>query len=443
VTLRRRVLGYLALAAIASCALTVAVAVVLVRHRISTQRTAALQAQAELVAVAGGAPGALNAGQHVYRVGTGRPVRVRPVVAGEVLAAIPTSGDSDGTISVGGRSLLYAARTTLTGRVVLVRAARLAFAEWRPFLSSLIVAGLGGAVVAVVLSYLLARRLTRPIDRLAAATRRVAAGEQEVEVPVEGEDELAALARSFNAMSAELARSRESQRGFLESVSHELKTPLTSIRGYAEALEEDAVSPAEGGRIIASEAGRLERLVRDLLDLARFGRAGFDVEHREVDLGAIAATAVKRHLPRARELGVELESAGDHGAVGIGDEGRLLQATSNLIENALRLTPAGGAVTVRARAGEITVQDTGPGLAAEDVPRAFDRFYLYDRYRSERAVGSGLGLAIVRELVAAMGGAVSAATRSGGGAEFTIRLGQAAPAMRAQPAATDASRPSA
>jgi two-component system sensor histidine kinase BaeS len=243
-----------------------------------------------------------------------------------------------------------------------------------------------------------------------------------VAVPVEGEDELADLGRSFNAMSFELGRAREAQRSFLESVSHELKTPLTSIRGYAEALQEGAVSPADGGRVVATEADRLERLVFDLLDLARLGRAGFVVEHRPIDLAAVCAAAVKRHLPRARELGVDLHSIGDGGAWGVGDEGRLLQATSNLVENALRLTPAGGQVEVRAGPGSIAVRDTGPGLAAEDLPRAFDRFYLYDRYRSERAVGSGLGLAIVKELTGAMGGDVSASGGPGGGAEFTIRI---------------------
>jgi signal transduction histidine kinase len=146
------------------------------------------------------------------------------------------------------------------------------------------------------------------------------------------------------------------------------------------------------------------------------------VEHRPTDLAAVCAAAVKRHLPRARELGVDLRSTGDSGAWGVGDEGRLLQATSNLVENALRLTPAGGQVEVRARPGSIVVRDTGPGLAAEDLPRAFDRFYLYDRYRSERAVGSGLGLAIVKELTVAMGGDVSASGGPGGGAEFTIRI---------------------
>jgi two-component system, OmpR family, sensor kinase len=424
VNLRRRVFGYVALAAIASCALTTVVAVVLVRHRIAAQRVTALENQANVLSVVGGAPSALAAGDHIYRVGSGRPRRVRPVLGRAVVDAIGTTGDAEGRVTVAGRALLYVARTTPRGRVVLIRNARLAFAEWRPFLASLVIAGLGGAGLAAVLAGLLARRLLRPIDQLAAATRRVASGEADVAVPVTGEDELAELGHSFNAMAAELTSAREAQRSFLESVSHELKTPLTSIRGYAEALEEGAVSPKEGGRVVAAEADRLERLVFDLLDLARLERAGFTVEHRRVELSAIGAAAVQRHLPRAQELGVTLTSTrtDDDGAWAIGDEGRLLQATSNLIENALRLTPAGGLVEVSTGAGTIAVRDTGPGLAAEDLPRAFERFYLHDRYRSERAVGSGLGLAIVKELTSAMGGEVTATGRPGGGAEFQIRI---------------------
>jgi two-component system OmpR family sensor kinase len=433
VSLRRRVLAYVALAAIASCALTTAVGVVLVRHKIAAQRVAALETEANVLSVVGGAPGALTAGDHVYRIGTGRPRRVRPVVAQAVVSAIATSGDTEGRITAAGRGLLYVARPTARGRVVLIRSARLAFAEWRPFLSSLIIAGLGGAALAAVLSFLLARRLLRPIDQLAAATRRVAAGETGVAVPVEGEDELAELGRAFNAMAAELTQAREAQRRFLESVSHELKTPLTSIRGYAEALEEGAVSPGEGGRVVADEADRLQRLVFDLLDLARLGRAGFAVEQRPVNLAAVGAAAVQRHLPRAQELGLALTAAGDDDAWGVGDEGRLLQATSNLVENALRLTPAGGSVEVRVGPGVIAVRDTGPGLAAEDLPRAFERFYLYDRYRSERAVGSGLGLAIVKELTSAMGGEVNATGRPSGGAEFQIRLSARLPTADADP----------
>jgi two-component system sensor histidine kinase BaeS len=417
-TLRRRVLGYLALAATASCALTVGVAVVLVRHRISTQRMANLEQQVNVVAAA-----ELSPGDHVYRVGGGRPRLVPATRSEAVLAAIPATGDVEGIVTLKGKDLLYAARATAVGgRVVLVRSAKLAFAEWRPFLGSLVLAGLGGALLAAALAYLLARRLTRPIGDLAAATRRVASGEPGVVVPVDGEDELAALGRSFNDMASELSRARESQRSFLESVSHELKTPLTSIRGYAEAIAEQAVTPAEGSRVIVSEADRLQRLVADLLDLARLGRAGFSVAHEPIDLSSIAAQAVQRHLPQARDLSVELSPSCLDGAWATGDEGRVLQATSNLIENALRLTPAGGSVIVQAAPGRITVRDSGPGLSTEDIAHAFERFYLHDRYRSERPVGSGLGLAIVKELAVAMGGSVEAASADGGGAEFVVRL---------------------
>ncbi len=423
-TLRRRVLVYLALAAIASCALTVGVAVVLVRHRVAAQRLSTLEGQAETVAAVGGAPGALQPGDHVYRVGTPRPRRLGSVRSQAVLSAIPAGGDAQGTIEVAGRSLLYVARSTANGRIVLVRSAALAFAEWRPFLTSLVLAGLGGAALAAVLAYLLARRLTRPVDELAGATRRLAAGEEQVSVPVEGEDELAQLAKAFNEMSIELGAARESQRHFLESVSHELKTPLTSIRGYAEAVEEGAVPAAEGSRVITSEADRLQRLVADLLDLARLGRAGFSVASDPVDLASVAEQAVERHLPAARTMGVELVQIplGDHSAWAFGDEGRVLQITSNLIENALRLTPSGGRVAVRAEPGQLSVSDSGPGLAPEDLPQAFERFYLYDRYRSERPVGSGLGLAIVQQLTAAMGGTVEVTNGRHGGAEFVVRL---------------------
>jgi len=421
-TLRRRVLAYVAIAALASCALTVLVGAALVRHRIATQRMTALERVADVVATVGGVPGALGPGDHVYTAGSGRPRRLGPARAALVLAAVPATPNAEGTATVRGRDILYVARATPAGRVVVVRPAAFPFAEWRPFLVSLLLAGLGGALVAALLSYLLARRLTRPIAELSAATGRLASGEHGVQVPVHGQDELADLGAAFNDMSGELERAREAQRGFLESVSHELKTPLTSIRGYAEAVEEGAVAPPEGGRVIAAEADRLERLVGDLLDLARLGRADFSVAREPVDLAGVARLAVERHQPRARELAIGLTAADSADAWVLGDEDRLLQAVSNLIENALRLTPAGGSVTVAAGPGEISVSDTGPGLRPDDLPHTFERFYLYDRYRSERAVGSGLGLAIVKELLAAMGGTVQAASLAAGGAEFSLRL---------------------
>jgi two-component system, OmpR family, sensor kinase len=437
--LQRRVLGYLAAAAIASCVLTVGFGVVLVRHQIARQRLSALEAQADLVAAVGGAPGALTPGDHVYRVGSGRPRRLGARVQRIVLAALPSAGAVQGTVDVAGRSVIYVARPTPAGEIVLIRQAKIAFAEWRPFMGSLLLAGLGGVLLAVVLSFLLARRLARPIGELSAATRRLAKGEADVAVPIRGQDELADLGASFNEMSGELSRAREAQARFLESVSHELRTPLTSIRGYAEALEEDAIPPGESARVIVAEADRLERLVADLLDLARFGREGFSVARDPTDLAGIVEEAVERHRPRALEIGVELSGASATEAWVLGDHDRILQAVSNLIENALRVTPSGGSIEIRAGGGAIAVRDTGPGLDPEDIPHAFERFYLYGRYRSERPVGSGLGLAIVEELTSAMGGTVEASSPTAShGAEFTIRL----PAMP-RSARPDAVRPSA
>jgi two-component system sensor histidine kinase BaeS len=424
VRLRQRLLAYFALVAVASCALTVGVAVVLVRHQIGGKRMSALEAQADAVAAAGGASGAQLPGQHVYLVGGKRPRRARPALASLVLAAVP-AGDGQGTVRVAGRSLLYAARQTASGRVVLVRSAALRFGEWRPFLWALALAGLGGVLLAALLSWLLARRLADPIGRLAHASRRLARGEAGVTVPLAGRDELADLGGAFNAMSEDLQVAQEAHRHFLESVSHELRTPLTSIRGYAEALADDAVSPVEGGRVIAAESERLERLVADLLELARFGRAGFSVRSEPLDLAALAEQATERHRPRARVLGVSLTTTRSGEPSALGDADRVLQAVSNLVENALRITPAGGSITVAAGPGELTVRDTGPGLEPDDIRHAFERFYLYDRYRSERPVGSGLGLAIVAELAVAMGGSVEAGNAPGGGAQFTLRLPQA------------------
>jgi len=421
-TLRQRVLAYLALAAIASCALTVGVGVVLVRQRVAAQRMKALETQAGELALVLGARGLPAGGRRVYALVGGRVRRLGPARSAAVLAALPPGQSAEGTVEVAGRSLIFAARPTGAGGVVLVRSAALAFSEWRPFLASLILAGLGGALLAAALAWLLARRLTRPLGELSAATRRLAAGESGITVPARGEDELAQLGRSFNAMSQALERAQAGQRRFLESVSHELKTPLTSIRGYAEAVGEGAIAPAEAGRVILAESGRLERLVGDLLDLARLQRADFAVARETVDLAALARQAVARHAPRARELGIRLAGESAEGALALADPDRLLQATSNLIENALRLTPAGGEVHLSTGSGQITVEDTGPGLAEEDIARAFERFYLYERYRSERPVGSGLGLAIVQQLVAAMGGSVRAGRGAHGGARFTISL---------------------
>ena len=327
---------------------------------------------------------------------------------------------SDGEATYLGARQLYSYRTLPHLGLLLLRPASLQSAAWRPFLGDLLLAALAGVLLAAVLSFVVARSISRPIRRVAAATRALAADESHDPLPTSGTTELASLAQAFNQMTEQLAASRQAERDFLLSVSHELKTPLTAIRGYSEGLADGAFDPEEAARVISLEASRLERLVRDLLDLARMNRREFSVQHEPVDLGEVAREAVRRQAAAARAFGVTLTAEGDETWVD-GDADRVLQVASNLVENALRETPANGVVTVRAEPGRLLVIDTGPGIKAEDVPHAFERFYLYDKADKDRPLGSGLGLAIVKQLVTAMGGDVSVQS-SQNGTTFEVRL---------------------
>ncbi len=269
----------------------------------------------------------------------------------------------------------------------------------------------------------------RPIRRVADASRALAAGGSPEPLPTGGTTELAALSRAFNEMAADLAAARDRERDFLLSVSHELKTPLTAIRGFAEGLAEGAFSAEDAADTILLEARRLERLVRDLLDLARMNRSEFRVRAEPVDLAEVAHEVVARHEAAAREFGVRAEG-GRRGGWVDADHDRMLQVASNLVENALRETPPGGSVTVVVEPGRLAVADTGPGLEPDDLPHAFDRFFLYDKYGKERPVGSGLGLAIVKQLALAMGGDVTVRSAPGAGATFAIMFRSAPRARR-------------
>src|SRR6266581_343457 len=411
-SVRGRLLAITLAAVLVATLLTVAVGALLVRSRVQALVQANLARQADAVARVldrrSGAPPtkglvAFFARQREYLGVPGGPL---PRLRASILSAVGdrTSGQAD----VAGRSFFFEVRSTPVGSVVLTRPNHIGAAEWGPFVWVLVVAGAGGAAVAGVLLFLLARRITRPIGEVAAASGRLAAGDTSARVPIHGQDELASA--------------KERERAFLLSVSHELKTPLTAIKGYAEALQEEAVPAAEAAAVMGAEAERLERLVRDLLELARLDRREFEVSLGPVDLSVVAAEAVRRHAPAARGFGVELVVVPADAATGIGDQGRLLQVVSNLVENALRVTPAGGRVTVRAERGALHVSDTGPGIPAQDLPHAFDRFFLFAKYGADRQVGSGLGLAVVKELVEAMGGTASVSSAEGVGTTFSVRL---------------------
>jgi two-component system sensor histidine kinase BaeS len=290
-------------------------------------------------------------------------------------------------------------------------------------------------IAALVVARRLGRRFVRPIEAAESVTRSIAGGDLDARVPdPPGSDpELAQLSDSINSMADALARASGTQRQFLLSVSHDLRTPLTSIRGFAEAIEDGAVSdPRRAAAVIAAEARRLERLVRDLLDLAKLETKGFSFDLREIDLAASTRSTVAGFVPSAHDLDVQLSlSTRPAGPVPVlGDADRLGQVVANLVENALNFARSRVVVAVgdTVDGPVLWVEDDGPGIAGEDLPRVFERLWSSDR-RPGRQIGSGLGLAIVAELVEAMGGAVRAESPIdvAGGTRMVVTLPRPSP----------------
>ena len=335
---------------------------------------------------------------------------------------LANKGRVQGTMSFGGAPYYFAARSVNPGFLILLRPRSALGSLWSPYVWGLLVAAAAGGLLAALAAFHLARRISRPVGKVSAAVRSLMRGTHPEPVPAEGATEIATLAVAFNELAAQLRQAQEAERSFLLSVSHELKTPLTAIRGYAEAVEDGVFDPREAAATVASEARRLERLVQDLLDLARMNRTDFSVHNTEIDLADVVEDVVRRYGKQAHSFGVALWAVTESPAPAVADADRVLQVVSNLVENALRLTPPGGEVRVVAAPGVLRVEDTGPGLAETDTERAFERFYLHERYGVERRVGTGLGLAIVKELTLAMGGSVDVESHPGRLTVFTVRL---------------------
>jgi signal transduction histidine kinase len=275
---------------------------------------------------------------------------------------------------------------------------------------------------AAVAAWYLNRRIVKPVQQVAQASVVLADGGTPMAIPTKAPQELSVMAQSFNRMARKLKKAQDTERDFLMSVGHELKTPLTAIDGYAELLQDGAVEPREAAEVLSAESGRLRRLITDLLDLARIDRSEFTVVDQPVDLTVTAREAVARFEGLAETLGVALVADAAESAPARGDAGRLLQVASNLVENALRATSRGGRVEVIPRPGRLSVRDTGPGLSEKDLDHAFERFYLHRKYSTGPDLGTGLGLAIVKDLTEAMGGSVEVESEPGAGSTFTIAL---------------------
>lgn len=290
----------------------------------------------------------------------------------------------------------------------------------------LIVLGIG--VLAAVLARTLSGQMARRLEPLADASRRLADGDMTVRVPDLGDPDLDGVAGAFNDMAAELEASQEREREFILGVGHDLRTPLTTIGGYAEALESGEIDPGEMeriGAVLGRQSRQLGRLIEDLAMLARLDQPEFSLRCEPVDVGAHVTEVVEGFRRRADEVGVKLVVDAPEGIVIDTDPDRLGQIAQNLVENALRFTPETGTVSLAVSSDDqgvvLEVGDTGVGIAPEDLDHIFDRHYV-GKHRAIRTEGSGLGLSIVQGLAARMGGEVRAESIPGKGTTIRVRL---------------------
>ncbi|MDX2138173.1 MAG: HAMP domain-containing sensor histidine kinase [Chloroflexota bacterium] len=291
----------------------------------------------------------------------------------------------------------------------------------------LIQAGAVGVIIATVVAGVISRTIARPLQSVALAAGGIAAGNYAERVPVSGPLEVRAVAESFNHMSAQVQQAQQAQQDFLANVSHDLKTPLTSIQGFSQAIMDGTASdPVSAARIIHEEAGRLNRMVVELTDLARLNAGRLSMNWKAVDIGILTATVAERLAIVAREKQITLKADVRSLPTIVGDGDRLAQVLTNLISNAIQYTSAGGNVWVRGsmvqNGVQIAVQDDGIGIAPDELPRIFERFYQVDKARGPQR-GTGLGLAIVAEIVQAHGGRLNVSSEGvGKGSTFTLWL---------------------
>jgi signal transduction histidine kinase len=298
------------------------------------------------------------------------------------------------------------------------------------FNEALTYAVLAAMAVAIALSLLLSRGIVSPLRRMSTASQRIAEGHYEERVQVSGSDELAQLAARFNQMAEKLEQVEAMRRQLIGDVSHELRPPLTAIKGSMEGLI-DGVLPADAATFeqIHAEADRLNRLVDDLQELSRVEAGATPLELKPLDVAAILATVSKRLAPQfaARQIALHVEPASGLPKVHA-DEDRAVQVLTNLAGNALQYTQEGGSVWIAAQPGkdgvQISVRDTGIGIPLEQQAHIFDRFYRVDKSRSRQAGGgSGIGLTIARALVEAQGGRLWVASEGEGrGSTFIFTL---------------------
>lgn len=347
---------------------------------------------------------------------------------------LPTSGEAGTPMG----PIVFAARPLASGGIlVLSQPTSVSRQIPSQFVSSMGRALAAGVIIAALIGLLLARRLTAPLRAAADGAQRLGRGEREVSLHASGPREVVAVIAALTELQDALRVSEGRTREFLLSITHELRTPLTAIGGYAEALADgiivEAAEVARTGAILSDEAERLDRLVSDLLDLARLDGSDFVIVPTEVDFAALGGSAAAVWADACARAGVRFRAElPESPVIGFTDAVRLRQIIDNLAANALRLTPAGEEIVLRVEArGEqvvIELRDGGPGLTDDDCEVAFEPAALYTRYRGIRRVGTGVGLALVGRLASLLGGSATAGAAPEGGARISVTVARSLPA---------------
>ncbi|MBZ0304120.1 MAG: HAMP domain-containing histidine kinase [Anaerolineae bacterium] len=284
-----------------------------------------------------------------------------------------------------------------------------------------------GLVIAIFMAVIVSRTIARPLLHITDAARAVAGGDYDQQVPVTGPPEVRTVAEAFNQMTQEVKTAQKAQQDFMVNISHDLKTPLTSIQGYSQAIIDGATSdPIQSATVIHEEAARLNRMVVEITDLARLQDGRFEMKVIDLDISQIVAAIGQRLSIVATRKEIDFQVEADPMPPIKGDGDRLAQVLTNLVSNAIKYTPRAGKVRVKTQVHhggvEVIVSDTGIGIPKEDLPRIFERFYQVDKARGPRR-GTGLGLAITREIVQAHGGTISVTSAGPDqGSTFTVWL---------------------
>jgi signal transduction histidine kinase len=301
-----------------------------------------------------------------------------------------------------------------------------ALAIWASLVRPLLYVGLIALVISVIIAIFLARSIYRPIQRVKEAADKIAQGQYDQEIPVSGPKEVKGLAIGFNQMAGQVKRSQQQLRHFVADVSHQLKSPLTSIRGFAQAMldgtAEDNDARVKAAEIIEGESRRMLRQVDELLELSRMQSGQMKMAREPVDVKELLEHCREIFAIRAEEKGLNIRIEAEPLEPVTGDFDRLEQVFCNLLDNAIKNSPAGDEISITARrAGDfiqVKVHDNGPGIPPEQIPYIFERFYQAGGLRT----GTGLGLAIAKEIILAHGGEIKADSAPGEGTEFIVRL---------------------